>query len=345
MNDAPKVSVLLPVYRNPRTVRRAMRSILQQSLRDLELIVVENGSDPETKAAIRSLRDPRIRLLSRDEPGIVPAMNHGLEHARGKYLARMDADDFSHPMRLELQAAALDRSPRLDLVSSLVRFRSHLSSQGFARYVDWQNGLVRHRDIVLGQFIESPLVHPSVMFRTNLARELGGYRDGDFPEDYDLWLRMLEHGARMRKLPRTLLVWRDHTGRLTRNDERYYEQAFHALKAPYIARFIKPRLNTGRKLIIWGAGKLSRRFAPLLLKHGVEYAGWIDIDPRKIGRELKGHEIFAPDALQAGGNLFPNRQARPFVVSYVAGAEARRLIGARLNEYGYRNGQDFLMAA
>ena len=345
MKDAPKVSVLLPVYRNPDTVRRAMRSILQQSLRDLELIVVENGGDPETKSAIRSLTDPRIRLLSRDEPGIVPAMNHGLEHARADYLARMDADDFAHPMRLELQAAALDRSSRLDLVSSLVRFRSRLPSGGFARYVDWQNGLTRHRDIVLGQFIESPLVHPSVMFRTRLARELGGYRDGDFPEDYDLWLRMLEQGAIMRKLPRTLMVWRDHTGRLTRNDERYYERAFHALKAPFIARFLKQRLNTGRKLIIWGAGKLSRRFAPMLLEHGVEYAGWIDIDPRKIGRELKGREIFPPEALRAGGALFANTGPRPFVVSYVAGGEARGLISARLSEYGYRNGRDYLMAA
>lgn len=345
----PRVSVLLPVFRNPRTVRRAIRSILQQTYGDLECLVVENGSDPETRAAVRALQDERLRILSLPEPGIVPAMNLGLAEARGEYLARMDADDFSHPRRLELQAAALDACPRLTLISCDVRFRSRLPSAGFARYVDWQNGLRSHRAIALGRFIESPLVHPSVMLRTRAALEVGGYRDGDFPEDYDLWLRLLARGAAMRKLPETLFVWRDHARRLTRNDERYFEKSFHALKAPHIAAFLRPRLYADgqaqtRRLVIWGAGKLSRRFSPLLLEQGFECAAYIDIDPRKIARRLRDRPILPPEALRDDEALRLDGR-RPFVVSYVAGAEARALIEERLQSYGYRPGRDYLMAA
>jgi len=371
----PKISVLMPLYRNPNTVRRAIRSILKQTHADFELIIVENGSDEKTRAAVRSISDERMRLFSLPDPGIVPALNLGLQYARGEYIARMDADDFSHPRRLELQAQALDRCPRLTLISSLVRFRSRLNAAGFARYVDWQNGLQSHRDIVLGQFIESPLVHPSVMFRRSAVEAVGGYRNGDFPEDYDLWLRLLAAGAAMRKLPETLVVWRDHSERLTRNDRRYYEKAFHALKAPYLSRFVSQRIHRdptatedgvthspepGRKLVIWGAGKLSRRFSSLLLDHGLEIAAYIDIDPRKIGRQVRGQPVLPPESLRndlpealpevlsqeppGDPRLFTDGQ-RPFVLSYVAGGEARGLIAERLESYGFRPGRDFLMAA
>ncbi len=340
----PELSVILPVHRNAASIGTAIESVLRQSFRDFELIVVENDSDAQTRAEIRRFEDQRLRILSLDQADVAAAFNAGLEASRGSFIARMDADDISLRRRFELQLAHLHARPRLGLVSSRVKFVSALEfAGGFARYVDWQNALLRYRDIAVQRFVESPLVNPSVMGRRRVFLAAGGYRSGDFPEDYDLWLRLLEQGVVVEKLRRTLLVWRDHGRRLTRTDPRYSERAFHALKAPFLARFLRRRGagNFHRPLYIWGAGKIGRRFSPLLTAEGLGFAGFIDIDPAKIGRSVRGVPVFDANVLLK--ELKNGR--RPFVVSYVSGSEARMLIAAKLGEFGLREGRDFLAAA
>ena len=160
---------------------------------------------------------------------------------------------------------------------------------------------------------------PTPMFRRNRILEAGGYESGDFPEDYELWLRLNAGGCRLAKLPETLLEWRQSLSSLSRTDPRYARDAFDRLRA----RFLYRRLKTmGRRPIaIWGAGRRTRARCRHLLRFGVTLAAWIDIDPRKIGQTVAGVKVRPPEWLEASGG------ERPFVLVYVASHGARELIG------------------
>ncbi len=183
---------------------------------------MDNNSRDESFeiAAQYAGQDPRINLISESRQGIVPALNTGIEHASGKYIARMDADDISYSKRLEYQYDFLEKNPKVDLVACAVNYvGDEGANYGFLEYVKWNNRLLSHDDIALNRFVESPLVHPTVMFRKYIVEKFGGYREGDFPEDYELWLRLLHHGVKMYKLKDVLLDWNDSDIRLTRTDE------------------------------------------------------------------------------------------------------------------------------
>jgi hypothetical protein len=125
-------------------------------------------------------------------------------------------------------------------------------------YVAWQNTLLDHAAIVREIFVESPLVHPSVVMRTKALRALGGYRELDGPEDYDLWLRAHARGLRFAKLEDVLLRWRDSSSRLTRADPRYAPERFMELK---LAALAEGPLRGGREVVVWGAGPIGKAWA------------------------------------------------------------------------------------
>jgi glycosyltransferase involved in cell wall biosynthesis len=336
---APRVSVLLAVRNAADTLDRALTSIRDQSLTDWEFLIVDDHSGDDSPAILREFAaaDSRVRLLKCPRPGLVPALNHGLEAARGEFIARMDADDLSHPQRLERQVALLDTSPDLDVAGCLVEFGGDpVTGEGYARHVEWLNTLLTPEAIALNRFIESPLANPSTLFRRRLLDRFGGYREGAFPEDYEFWLRLLEGGVRMGKVPEVLFTWNDSPGRLTRNDTRYRPGAFYAIKAEYLAREVARHLN-GREVWIWGAGRLTRRRAERLEPHGIRIAGYIDIDPAKVRRQRLPVPVLMPEEMPGPGTAF--------VLGYVGNRGARELIRAALSDRGFIDGADFLMAA
>ncbi len=230
----------------------------------------------------------------------------------------MDADDASHPERLAVQAEFLSRRPEIGVVGALVEFGGdRASAGGFALHVDWLNQLVSPESISLQRFVESPFAHPSVMFRRELLDRHGGYRDGDFPEDYELWLRWLDAGVQMAKAPRILLSWQDSANRLSRQDPRYRPDAFYRCKAVYLARWLRRHVSPGRPLFVWGAGRPTRKRADCLIPHGVRLRGYIDIDPRKIVRTISGLPVLAPSAIPPSEHCF--------ILGYVANHGARDL--------------------
>lgn len=330
----------MPVRNTSETLERAIASICSQTLSEWELIAVDDFSEDHTFTLLEELAktNARIRPVKSKSRGIVSALNTGLELARGRFVARMDADDYSHPDRLETQAEFLAAHPQIGVVACLVGFGGdRLRSTGFALHVDWLNTLLSHEQISLNRFVESPLAHPSVMFRRELPGRFGGYREGDFPEDYELWLRWLEAGVRIAKVPRELLIWHDPPNRLSRTDPRYRAEAFYKCKAEYIARWLQANVATNRRILIWGAGRETRLRAEYLTKHGVEINGYIDIDPKKQMRRFRNRPVIGPEALPPPNDVF--------VLGYVSKRGARELIRARLADAGYAEGRDFLMAA
>lgn len=330
----------MPVHDAAETLPAAVESVLAQTEAGWELVAVDDGSTDGSLQVLRDCagRDARVRVLATAHHGLVQALNLGLGEARGALIARMDADDVCLPERLARQRAHLDGRAEVGLVACRVRFAGDARrGAGYARYVDWTNSLLTHEAIALARFVESPLAHPSVMFRRELPERFGAYRDGEFPEDYELWLRWLEHGVRMEKLAEPLLVWRDSPTRLSRRDPRYAPEAFDGMKAGYLARWLARHNPHHPRIVFWGAGRVTRRRAQLLLDEGVEIVSYIDIDPRKIGRAIQGRPVTSPRELPVPGTCF--------VVTGVASAGARGQIEGALIAAGYRAGLDYVLAA
>lgn len=338
---SPRVSVLFPVRDAEDTLRDAVGSMLGQSEGDFELLAIDDGSCDSSPDILRALagEDSRIRILSTGGRGIVSALNLGLEKAQAPCIARMDADDVAHPDRLKTQLEFLDAHPEVGLVSSCVEHWTpdEASRLGYAAYVDWTNKLLRNEDIRLRRFVESPFAHPSVVFRKKLCEQMGGYREGVFPEDYELWLRLMECGVRMEKIPQVLLRWRDHDGRLSRRDERYSTDAFYQMKSSYLHRWLERHNPFHPAVKVWGAGRITRGRVRFLEKEGVTVTGYYDVDPRKTGNPREGLNVRPIKEIPSPGE--------EFIVAMVGARGGREKIGSFLAARGYGEGTDFILAA
>lgn len=337
----PPVSVLIPSYNASDTLRECLESIAAQTFSDFEIVLVDDGSTDATGELLADwvTREPRLRTIRRAHGGIVAALQTGLAACTGRYVARMDADDRSHPDRLERQVRFMEDHPETALVSCRVEaFPPEDVRGGFRIYLEWLNGLLTHEQITREIFVESPLPHPSVMFRREAVAAVGGYEERGWPEDYDLWLRMYLAGARFAKLPETLVSWREHPDRLTRADSRYSLENFLRTKAHYLA--LGP-LADRDGVVVWGAGMMGRRLSKHLVRAGARLDAFVDIDPKKIGRTRRGRPIISPEDLP--GRLA--RFRRPVVLAAVGARGARGLIRARLEAMGLQEGQDWWSAA
>lgn len=333
----------MPTWNAAATVARAIASVRAQTLREWELVVVDDGSTDGTPGLVANAaaEDARVRLVAREHEGIVAALNAGLGATRGALIARMDADDEMHPERLAAQVEFLNATENrgVGLVSCLVEFGGDRgASAGYALHVDWINSLVSSEEIALRRFVESPLAHPSVMFRRELPEKFGAYRAGDFPEDYELWLRWIESGVRVAKVPRALLRWNDSPQRASRTETRYDPEAFFRVKAEWLALEVE-RARAGRAVWVWGAGRPTRKRAEWLAARGVRIAGYVDVDAKKLTHAIggTGAPVIGPSGLPEPGEIF--------VLVYVGARGAREQIEGELRARGYREGRDFLLCA
>jgi hypothetical protein len=209
--SAPLISVVMPVYNAARWLDVALASIAAQTCTDYELIAVDDGS---TDASLQMLqrygaRDPRLRLVSRPNTGIVRALNDGLDAARGQFVARMDADDEAAPDRFALQLQRMRADAGLVALGSSVTFmdRAGRSVQACPRPQ-------QHADIerLLLAGDGGALIHPAVLLRTAAVRAVGGYRAfAQYLEDLDLYLRLARVGE-LANLAEPLLRYRVHNG-------------------------------------------------------------------------------------------------------------------------------------
>ena len=333
----PRAAVLLPARDAAGTVRAAAVSILRQGFRDLALVAVDDGSVDGTAEILESLarRDRRVRVIHGSGEGIAGALNRGLARCDAEVVVRMDADDVAHPHRIERQLAALDADPSLAAVGSRVRlFPRRDLAGGMIRYASWLNGLVTPELVARDLLVEAPLVHPASAIRREVLAGAGGWRDGDFPEDYDLWLRLSAGGHRLSNLPEILLDWRESPARLTRTDGRYSIARHVALKAAWLAA---GPLADRREAAIWGAGETGRALARALAPHGVSVVLFLEVDPRKIGRIVLGAPVVSYEEAARARGL-------PLLVA-VGAAGARELIRAELGRRGFEEVRDYRCVA
>jgi hypothetical protein len=345
--QAPAASVLMPVRDGEAWLAEAVASIRGQSFADWELLIVDDHSKDGSRTLAEGLAvdDARIRVVSSEGEGLVAALNTGLAAARGPLLARMDADDIAHPQRLERQCALLAARPDLFAVSCRASgFPGDALTDGMRRYLDWQNSLLTAEAILRERFVESPVLHPSLVLRTTPLRErLGGWRDAGWAEDWDLLLRATETGLAFERVDADLLHWRLHEAQFTRRDPRCSPPAMERARAHFLARHLRPIVEGGRPVVILGAGPTGKSLARALLEEGLRITAFADVAKGKIGNTVADGRGGRWPVL-SGEDIRASTPA-PFALAAVGSPGGRRRLRKLCLQWGWKEERDFLVVA
>jgi glycosyltransferase involved in cell wall biosynthesis len=257
----PPLSVLMPVYNAEKFLAKALESILNQTFTDFEFIIINDGSADRSLQILQrhAQQDNRIRLINRENRGLVNTLNEGIQLAKSSYIARMDADDVSYRRRLQKQFTYLQSHPECVALGTKTQL---IDEDGdplilFSTYTT-------HNEIDQAhlQGKGGAIAHPAVMFRKEIVAAVGGYR-AEFihAEDLDLWLRMAEHGE-LCNLPELLLDYRQHlqsVGHIFRDAQ--IDSTYKAIKEAYARRgyssacaieIDKTECNKNQLLLKWG---------------------------------------------------------------------------------------------
>ncbi|RIK42579.1 MAG: hypothetical protein DCC55_08335 [Chloroflexi bacterium] len=226
MTQTPVVSVFMTVYNGERYLTEAIASIQQQTLQDFELIIVNDGSTDRTQEILFVAQtDPRIKVVSTPRLGRARALNIAWRETRGKYVANLDADDRSEPMRLEKQVAFLERHPEVGMLSTdSILYYEDTGEQKEARLpctsAELRHELVRYCRIV----------HSSVMMSRHALQDVGGYNEAfRVAIDHELWVRIARR-FELANLPHILTVRRMHRQRYFRNEITTWDRILAVMK-------------------------------------------------------------------------------------------------------------------
>jgi glycosyltransferase involved in cell wall biosynthesis len=213
----PRVSVVMSVYNEERYVGEAVESILRQTFPDFEFVIIDDGSVDRTPAILRGFRDPRIKIYNQANQGQSSALNRGIKHAMGAYIARMDADDISMTERLEREVSFLDGHPEIGIVGTwCIKVDARTGKQRLQRLPD--------DDAAIRKFmaVDNPFIHSSVMFRKSVLDTVGLYDEEFIWQDYELWVR-IARDHRMANINEPLIIRRKHPASLTSRTKKSKE--------------------------------------------------------------------------------------------------------------------------
>ena len=197
MNHKPTVSVIMPVYNGEEYLREAIDSVLNQTYKDFEFILINDGSTDGTQKIIESYNDPRLIPVNQKNQGVARSLNNALKMAKGKYIRRHDADDISLRTELEEQVQFMEDNPEFALLSNQIAYMTDRGKKAH-KYRNPQNRFFKNKPyrVVDYQTYKKyrPVIHATVLMKTDVVNQLGGYRTEFLTsEDVDLWLRFLDN--------------------------------------------------------------------------------------------------------------------------------------------------------
>jgi len=200
------ITVLLPVYNGAADLEQTVRSVLAQTHRDFEFLIINDGSKDRSGEILDRLDDPRIKVIHQKNMGLAATLNRGIELAQGQYIARQDQDDLSHPVRLAEQFAYMEAHPDCNLLGTAADiWVENTPTERFHEHP------LDHATLSFDLIFNNPFVHSSVMLRKTTVQAIGGYSTDlarQPPEDYELWSRMARNG-RVANLQQRLLIYRE----------------------------------------------------------------------------------------------------------------------------------------
>lgn len=233
----PTISVILPVFNSAQYIELSIKSILNQSFNDFELIIIDDGSSDNCFEILSSYvkTDTRIHLIRRDNQGLIYTLNQAIEIAKGQYIARMDADDLALPKRLESQLEFLEGN-KLHLCGSSVQLIG--AAIGSWHYPHSHEGC--EVELLFGV----PFAHPSVIGRSSVFKELRYSSEWSLVEDYDLWQRVWAAGFKMGNVPETLLQYRVHRKQTSSLYRRQQAQNSQRIRSRHWQQLLSAKLGT-----------------------------------------------------------------------------------------------------
>ena len=250
-NILPDISVVLPVYNGEKFLRDAIRSLLDQTFKNFELLVVNDGSTDRSLEITKSFTDKRIKLIElRKNSGLIFALNTGITQSKGKYIVRMDADDICTANRLEVQFQHMESFPELGVCGtdydnfSETFYKTCRTIKGNEQLKAWL-------------LFSTPLCHPSVIIRKSILPENPYDANFRHVEDYELWTR-LALSCSMENLPLSLLKYRHHPAQISNEKRAEQLNRMAEIQSKYLVRLgfkfsesellFHVRLSSGNKL-------------------------------------------------------------------------------------------------
>ena len=208
ISDESTISVLMAVFNGAQYLEATLQSILDQSFRNFELVIVDDASSDETPEILRKVSrfDSRVAVLTNPRNlKLASSLNRGLEACRSEYIARSDADDLYHPDRLRIQLDFMERNPKVGVVSSAFH---RIDSSG--NHLRTTIPPSRNGEIKQALLFRNCILHPGAMFRKSTVMDVGGYDpDFDYAEDYDLWARLFDR-TQFTQIREPLVSYRRH---------------------------------------------------------------------------------------------------------------------------------------
>jgi glycosyltransferase involved in cell wall biosynthesis len=233
------ISVLMPTYNCSEFIGDAIRSILFQTFKDYELLIIDDGSEDETETIIRSFEDDRIKYFRKEHTGLADSIDYGIKKASHELIARMDADDIAHQSRLEKQINYINAHPEIDVLSN---WYAVFKNVGINYIVNRSNN---HNEIVKNLALHSDICHPSVMFRKSRVKAIGGFsviQEYDPFGDYVVWLRNKSR-LKFYNLPEVLHYYRARDNSLSNEALVNRRDLIYKIQEPYYKNSLIDEFN------------------------------------------------------------------------------------------------------
>ncbi len=217
----PKISVIMSVYNGESYLTESVNSILNQTFKDFEFIIINDGSVDKTFEILNKITDERVKIiLNKKNKGLTASLNKCLKVARGKYIARMDADDISEPLRLEKEFNFLEKNREYGVVGTFIK----IFNQNTGEYI-FQKKPVKNSEIKEFLKHDNCLAHGTVLIRKEALESSGHYDERMLQsQDYELWFR-ISRNWKLANIPEYLYTWRDHCGNIStekKNEQMHY---------------------------------------------------------------------------------------------------------------------------
>jgi len=287
-----KVTVLMPAWNAAGYIAEAIHSVLEQTFTDYELLIINDGSTDDTLNEIKKFADPRIRIIGQSHQGIAAALNKGLEEAKGKYIARFDADDICFPDRLKIQYEIMEANPDYILIGAEAEYVTESGEYIFTmKYPAYSDSGIRRLSPTI-----CPFSHVTVMYKKDEVITAGGYNSYAYTfEDHLLWLKLITNG-KVCNLPIPLVQVRFNPTSLT-IDEKWRGKEFKKLKHACLNKgFITPAESLRLQQIIkkQDAQKIKKGAYHTLIAKKFLWDNYQPVKARESLRQIINHYPIKP---------------------------------------------------
>lgn len=302
------VTVIMPVYNAEKYLAEAIESILGQTYRDFEFIITNDGSTDRSGDIIKkyAMEDQRIRMISRENKGLVYTLNEQISMANGKYIARMDADDISGKERIYKQVNYMENNQDIYLAGCYYDMLVEPGTdEDIVKCIKRVNNNVNNFNDKIPQhmFLGYVLIHPTWIFRKELTDHIGGYGDYRHFEDGEFLFRTLAAGYRIGTVPEKLFQYRVYNSSKSGSDRLSntgLKEDMINYHIEYLAKNFQGKFD--KKYLVWGADITGRLAVKKIQEQFPEarFKGYID----SFAEENKEKQIYKPDFIDRNGSYY-----------------------------------------